>query len=223
MSSNNLLRMASIMSGVLILTQSFASGHQTRFIGDQTLISVEAPTISKAYYGRLSGAPAIYRIPPRDSYDLRVSLYIPCVAGADQDVVVEILLDGTPLATLDGVQYSDWKPFHEPFSGDDFVLGPEFQAQISSGEIEIRVHSPDNMGPYLLAVGEEEAWSLSELVHTLASLPSLKRSYFHKPVWTAYFNLLGLGLLIVTLALLPPIGVGIWIVRRRRAIDESRR
>jgi len=78
----------------------------------------------------------------------------------------------------------------------------------------VAVRSPDNRGKYTLAVGEKEEFPPAEVLRTLVVLPRLKREFFGRPAWTAYFNLVGL-FIAVPLVLLVSVGV----VVSKRALD----
>jgi hypothetical protein len=46
----------------------------------------------------------------------------------------------------------------------------------------------------VLAIGEREAFTPSEIARTTALLPTLKKGYLGKSAWTAFFNRSGLFL-----------------------------
>jgi hypothetical protein len=99
------------------------------------------------------------------------------------------------LARLDGQAY-DWRPFFEPFGGDHYQLGPEYDEDVPAGAYTVVVSSPDNLGKYALAVGKIEKFPPKEMARTIVALPKLKK-YFGKSPWTAYFNLTGVFLLVI--------------------------
>jgi len=102
--------------------------------------------------------------------------------------------EGNVKARLDGKVYA-WRPFYEPFGGDHYLLGPEYDGQVPAGAYAVVVTSLDNTGKYVLAVGRKERFPPGAMARTLVTLPRLKR-YFGKSPLTAYFNLSGVFLLV---------------------------
>lgn len=205
-----LIRAATILLGV-----GTVLAHQPRIIGDKLMIEIRNPEISQAFYARLAGAPQTYTIRSGIPLRLYVNILVPDIPGIDTDYEAVIFRESGGqreiLARLDGNDY-EWRPFFEPFGGDRYKLGPEFDEQQPAGTYLIVVSSPDNRGRYALAVGKIEKFPPLEMARTIAALPKLKR-YFGKSPWTAFFNLSGAFLLVVILALAVPI---VFVVRRRR-------
>ena len=150
---------------------------------------------------------------------------MPNVENIDKDVSVEVSKDNEFYYLLDGLNF-EWQAFYEEFAGDDYFKGPELSAEeegglpqgveAEAGVYTLKVFSPDNQGKYVLAVGEREAFTFTDTVETLLLLPSLKQDFFEKPAYTAYFNIMGL-LLLVPLALLAIIIVVIyWYWKRAK-------
>jgi hypothetical protein len=174
-----------------------AYAHQPRLVDDRPSIEVKNPEISQAFYARLAGNPQSYYIRSDVPLRLYVNLLVPDIAGIDTDyeaVVSRETGSGEEvLARLDGKAY-EWRPFFEPFGGDHYLLGPEYDGQMPAGTYIVTVSSPDNAGKYALAIGKIEKFPPKEMARTIVALPQLKK-YFGKSPWTAYFNLSGLFLL----------------------------
>lgn len=178
----------------LFLPDVFA--HQPRLVGNETNILVDQPEISKAYYGSLSGKPATYRIESTEPFRLYVNILVPDIQGVDKDFSVKILKQGEVISILGGGGF-DWKQFYEPFAGDHYFRGSEYVQEQVAGTYEIEVYSPDNLGKYVLAIGDREAFPLGELVRTYAVLPRLKSEFFGKSPFSAYFNIMGIFLAVI--------------------------
>jgi len=205
---------------LIILFFSFLSApaalaHQPRIIGQATRIIVVEPEVSKAYYGELKGEPAIYEIMVADPFHLYVNILVPDIAGVKKDISAEIKKDGEELAALDGAQF-DWQEFYEPFGGDNYFSGPEFNQEVGAGEYIITVFSPANRGKYALAIGQLEEFPPKEILKTILVLPTLKKDFFAKSALTAYFNLSGLFLLAIIALVVAVIFIFFWIKRRKR-------
>ncbi len=198
------LRSASSLLFFGIISAVPALAHQPRLVGDKPSIEVRKPEISQAFYARLAGGPQSYYIRSDAPFELYLNLLVPDLHGIDTDYeAVLYRSNGTPenaIARLDGKAYA-WRPFFEPFGGDHYLLGPEFEENVPAGTYIVVVSSPDNNGKYALAVGKKERFPPGEIVRTIGLLPRLKKEFFGKSPVTAYFNLSGAFLLLVAGAL----------------------
>ena len=216
-----------IRAVVYLFALGTAFAHQPRFIGDKPTIEVRDPEISQAFYAWLAGAPQTYTIRSAVPLRLYVNILVPDIPGIDTDYEAVIFKESggqkEVLARLDGKAY-EWQPFFEPFGGDRYKLGPEYDEQAPAGTYIVVVSSPDNTGRYALAVGTIEKFPPLEMARTIAALPKLKR-YFGKSPWTAFFNLSGAFLLVVILAVAVPVALFVRFRRRRRrrAADQPHR
>jgi hypothetical protein len=120
---------------------------------------------------------------------------VPDIPGADTDYKIEISREGEIIKVLDGAQH-EWTPFYEEFAGDNYYSGPEHTQEVQAGTYNLEVSSSDNRGKYVLVVGQKEEFPINEFVNTIVTLPRLKQ-YFGKPAYTAYFNLIGVSLLVI--------------------------
>lgn len=181
---------------LFVLAAGAAFAHQPRLVNDRPSIVVCKPEISQAFYARLAGDAQTYHIRSDARFRLYVNLLVPAIPGIETDYEAAIFreTDGEAelLARLEG-QTTAWRPFFEPFGGDRYLLGPEYDEEVPAGDYRVVVTSPDNSGKYVLAVGKIEKFPPGAIARTLVTLPRLKR-YFGKSPWTAYFNLSGVFL-----------------------------
>jgi hypothetical protein len=188
---------ASALTLFTLVAAGTAFAHQPRLVGDKPSIEVRDPEISQAFYARLAGNPQTYHIRSDVPLRLYVNLLVPDIPGIETDYQAVIYRETEGqrerLARLDGKTYA-WRPFYEPFGGDHYKLGPEFDERVPPGAYTVVVTSPDNIGKYVLAVGKIEKFPPKEMARTIVALPGLKR-YFGKSPWTAFFNLSGVFLL----------------------------
>jgi hypothetical protein len=198
----------------------FAEAHQPRLIKSDDPVVISNPQVSQAFYAELHGRPALYRLALAQPTQIYMGLLVPDLPGQRIDFAVALAVDQDGgeqvILSLDG-QVHEWTRFFEPFAGDSYLKGPEFERDLPAGTYLVRVHSPDNHGKYVLAVGREERFGLAGMIETLERLPGVKR-FFGKSPLTAYFNVVGLFLLAAV------VGVGLfgllllrWIVRLHRA------
>lgn len=186
--------------GLLTALSGTAVAHQPRLAGDKPSIEVRNPEVSQAFYARLAGGPQSYYIRSDKTLRLYINILVPDLPGIDTDYQAVICRTAeTPdnvIARLDGRIFA-WKPFFEPFGGDRYLVGPEYDQDVPAGTYIVVVSSPDLQGKYALAVGKQEKFPLGEIVRTIGVLPSLKKEFFGKSPLTAFFNLTGVFLLVV--------------------------
>ena len=197
---------------IFLLTGGGVLAHQPRIVS-QDLVEVQNPEVSQAFYGELQGQPAFFRIASPEPFVLYLNLLVPDLVAIDKDVSARVYFQGEEIFFLDGLG-ADWAYFFEEFAGDSYYQGPEVREEVEKGEYEVEVFSPDNQGKYVLAVGEKEEFPLGETVNTLLLLPKLKASFFDKSPLTAYFNLVGLFLLVPVLIVLAVSLIAFFLIRK---------
>ena len=180
---------------VCVFLPPFASAHQPRIVENKQTI-VQNPEISKAYYGTLTGEPDIYVIKTDKPFELYVNILVPTISNQKKDVSAVVLRDGKEIAVLNGLNF-EWKQFYEPFGADTYWMGPEYEARAEAGTYEIRVWSSNNDSKYSLALGKIEAFSATETLNTLTTIPKLKKNFFDKSPASFIASPLGWGLIII--------------------------
>jgi len=188
-----------------------AAAHNPQVVNTETSIAVTNPEISKAYYGQLTGQPAHYRFTAAAEFALYVNILVPDIASETEDFTVVIRRDGVEIKTLEPAAVT-WQRFNEPFGGDVYRQGPEYQATGQPGIYDLTVSSPDNQGKYILAIGETESFPLTEFIRTMKELVGVKH-YFEKPGLAIFQSPFIYG---PSIALLVVIGVIAGVIIRRR-------
>lgn len=182
----------------LLVVPFFVSAHQPRIISASETVNIKNPEISQAFYGIMTGEPANFQIVSEEPFKLYVGVLVPDIEGIDKDVSAEIVSLQIPKIKilLDGTAH-EWERFHEEFANDWYFNGPEMEeTEVPGGTYNIRVFSNDNHGKYVLVVGKIESFPLDEAINTVLTLPELKKDFFNKSPLTAYFNLVGLFMLV---------------------------
>jgi len=195
----NPLTIISTLLLALFLVPSTIFAHQPRIVQENPTI-VTSPEISKAYYGTLSGKPAVYTISADKPFTLYVGVLVPDIADQKKDVSVVILKDGKQIVLLDGPSFK-WTTFFEEFGHDTYWQGPEYKAQSEAGNYEIRVSSIDNDTKYSLAIGETEAFDFKESINALTLIPELKKDFFNKSPIDFVLSPLGWGFILTMFVL----------------------
>jgi hypothetical protein len=184
-----------------------ALAHNPRIVDkDVGVTEITNPDVSQAFYGELNGAPDLFTISLKNKTDLYVQILVPGIKDIKKDKMVRIDYTDTAknfstFGELDGKNYA-WRPFFEDFAGDNYFEGPSLEKSAAPGEYTLAVYSSDYKGKYTLVVGRKEVWMPAEIINTILTLPTLKKDFFEKSPWTAYFNLTGLFILGVLLALM---------------------
>jgi hypothetical protein len=177
---------------VIIIT-SFAGAtyaHQPKMVTDTAVTRVDKPEVSKAFYARLFGEPAVYEIVSPDSFDLYVNILVPDEVGRPTDLSVTVTRGLDTIMVLDGPAHT-WTKFYEPFGGDSYLMGPERRLRVGPDTYVATVSRPGNEGRYVLAVGEREEFPPREIVRVIRLMPRLKRDFFGKAPIRALLDPLG--------------------------------
>jgi len=136
-----------IVLAILAAIMSTVSGQ----ILSLTSIIVRDPEISQAFYARLAGNPQTYYIRSATPFHLYLNLLVPDLSGIDTDYTAVIYKEAESeeniVARLEGMG-SAWKPFYEPFGGDRYRRGPEFERDVAEGTYIVSVSNPRLRGKY---------------------------------------------------------------------------
>jgi len=179
---------------ILLVSPFLVLAHQPRLVSGEVTV-IRNPEVSQAFYGELKGKHDHYNIIEEEEFELYVSILVPDLPGIGKDVSVAIEpideIDNNFIYFLNGTDFQ-WERYYEEFGGDYYYQGPDIKAKVGPGGYDIHVMSTDNLGKYVLVVGQIESFPIDELINTIFTLPSLKQDFFEKPAYTAYFNLIGL-------------------------------
>ena len=158
---------------LLICVRVTAEAHQPRLVtGNKT--EVKNPEVSQAFYAELRGKAQRYVIGAKDHFSLYVQLTIPDHKDMRRDFKVTISLGKKIIAKIDGDK-AKWKRFYEPFGGDYYLLGPDFdQANSEHGKYSIEVSNRGNTGKYVLVFGKKEQFPPAEMMRTMSIMPKVK-------------------------------------------------
>ena len=218
-----------LLFALVVLAPLAAGAHQPNIV-TQSPTAVTDPEISRAYYGRLSGAPQIFQIYSPQEFTFYAGLLIPDRPGQKQDVSAEIYriieteegIEYSPIAFLDGNNF-DWQPYYEEFGADYYFNGPEFEQQLPEGNYEIKVFSPENDSRYSLAIGKIESFPPSIIIKTLIIVPQLKRDFFASSPFTFLKSPFGIAYVVIMLVLAFIVGFIYKIIARKVSRQEVRR
>ncbi len=123
--------------------------------------TIDDPSLSQAFYGKLTGYPHTYEIRSKEPFELYVQILLPEIEGVSEElsgiVIKETGFRGrvSEVARLLGRDAS-WESFYEPWGGDYYRKGGELTQQVEAGVYRIEVSTPDNNTPYVLVIGKQE-------------------------------------------------------------------
>lgn len=174
-----------------------AAAHLPHIVG-KDVTRIDRPEISQVFYAVLEGEKDIYRLSSDSDFLLHLGLLVPYLPQARRDFMVEVLQahghNYEQLFILDGKSHV-WEEFFEPFAGDRYWRGPEISKKVTAGEYLVQVTNTDNKGKYVLTVGQKDSLRFTDLLQTCKRLPAVK-SFLLKSPYTAFFNLMGLFMLL---------------------------
>jgi hypothetical protein len=182
---------------VLVLVSAFLSSalpvfaHQPRIVESNQII-VNAPDISKAYYGTLTGQPDIYTISATEPFELYVGILMPYEEDSRKDVSAEIRKDEQVIEVIGG-RNAKWEKEFEFFGQSTYWDGGEYRSSAEPGEYKIIVSSTNNDSKYSLAIGSIEAFDGNETINALNLIPDLKRNFFNESPWSFIKSPFGWG------------------------------
>ena len=200
---------------IVLISMQLVSSHQPRLVYDKASVyeQINNPEISQAFYGELKGQSDYYFINSEKDFDLYLNILAPDINGARIDFSVKIF-SSIENFTLSNQQ--EWERFYEEFGGDSYLMGPEFEKNVTRGIYLIEVSNPDNLGRYSLAVGKIESFPLNEALKSIYSIFRLKHDFFNKSYFAFFEGLIGKAIGIMFLVLIA-IAVGIvFLVKRFR-------
>lgn len=200
-----IMRKIILISFILsFILASDALAHQPRIVSGEEIIQISSPEISQAFYGELKGKPAHFEINSDKPFKFYVGLLVPDLPNIKKDFSARVFSEreeGKEMLLLNGKSYN-WTYFYEEFAGDAYYKGPEARADLEKGKYIIEVFNENNLGKYVLAVGEKEEFPVNETFNTLKVLPKLKKDFFEKSPLSAFFNKIGLYIFLPLIILL---------------------
>ena len=173
------------------ITSSFA--HQPILNSDEEMSPdkpyvIENPEISKAIYSTLEGSDHYYVISSEKPFNFYAGLTVPKINDCDDFLRFSFAVldnDFHIIQEFDGQKYHWWK-WYEPYGKKWYWVGPEYGKNFKSSNIfdagtyYIKVYNKDNIGKYVLAVGDIEKFTPVVIAKTLVTLPIINNKFWDK-------------------------------------------
>lgn len=211
-------KLSLIIIALALIAPMAVLAHNPRIVTGGEVVNVQNPAVSQAFYGQLKSTYQDFKIDSAEPFDLYTNILVPDKAGAQTNILAQVIAvkekGREVIGVMDGAQFN-WTTMYEPFGGDYYRQGPEYSAHLPAGQYLIQVSSYDFNEKYALVVGQKESFPPNEIWNILKTLPTLKKDFFDKSHWTAYFNYIGIGLLAAVLILAAIVYLVMKIIKKK--------
>ena len=147
---------------------------------------IEDPEISKAIYSTLSGGPHYYRIQSAEDFDFYSGILAAKIGDCalESKFSFEVLDSDFHLLYLADGENFEWTPWYEEYGKQWYWNGPEIGKNFASNKVfkagtyYIKVFNDTNTGQYVLAVGDIEQFSLTDIVGLIFSMGDIEDAFW---------------------------------------------
>ena len=147
---------------------------------------IEDPEISKAIYSTLSGDPHFYRIESDIDFNFYAGILGAKIGecALEEKFSFEVLDSEFHLIYLADGENFEWTPWYEEYGKQWYWNGPEIGENFLSNEVfkagtyYIRVFNNSNSGNYIIAVGDIEKFSLTDIVGLVFSMGKIENKFW---------------------------------------------
>ncbi len=167
----------------------FAEAHVPVLITQDSpfdITTVEDPELSQAFYGTMDGFPHTYKIVATEPFHLFAQILAPDIDGGAKTIsgiIIRLPESGGRVTEVSALHGKDakWDSEYEPFGGDSYLQGPQFEGDVEAGTYHIQVHTPDNQEQYVLVVGKREEMTIG-YTELFKRLTDVKRFFGKSPI-----------------------------------------
>ena len=147
---------------------------------------IEEPEISKAIYSTLTGDPHYYRIQSAIDFDFYAGILAAKIGecALENKFSFEVLdSEFDKIYLADGENYV-WVPWYEEYGKQWYWNGPEVGEKFLSNEVfkagtyYIKVFNKTNTGQYVIAVGDIEKFSFTDIVGLIFSMGKIEDEFW---------------------------------------------
>ena len=147
---------------------------------------IEDPEISKAIYSTLSGDAHFYRIESDKDFNFYAGILAAKIGecALEEKFSFEVLDSEFHLIYLADGENFEWTPWYEEYGKQWYWNGPEIGENFLSNEVfkagtyYIKVFNNSNMGQYIIAVGDIEKFSLTDIVGLIFSMGKIEDEFW---------------------------------------------
>ena len=147
---------------------------------------IEDPEITKAIYSTLIGDPHFYRIQSEVDFDFYAGILAAKIGECplNSKFSFEVLdSDFHKIYLADGENF-EWTPWYEEYGKQWYWNGPEIGKDFYSNEVfkagtyYIKVFNNSNTGQYIMAVGDIEKFSITDIVGLIFSMGKIEDKFW---------------------------------------------
>ncbi|MBD3281291.1 hypothetical protein GF391_00915 [Candidatus Uhrbacteria bacterium] len=188
------------------IAPSVTYAYQPKLIRYSSSYTIQNPERGVAYYSELMGNKMRFLINFEKADDLVIKIRMPDMPESHANKIQASLnyknRDGEYVKETLALDEDEWSEYHDELTGNDYLLGPEFQAEVASGTHTLFITSPpDNEKPFVLIVGYMEDKSLGAQFEKIIELGKIKNMVYSEFPLKAYYNIYGVVLLIPTVVI----------------------
>ena len=149
---------------------------------------IENPEISKAIYSTLEGIEHYYMISSDKPFNFYAGLTVPKIDDCNDFLRFSFAVLDSDFHTIqdfDGQKYQWWE-WYEPYGKKWYWVGPEYGEGFKSsnvfdaGSYYIKVYNKDNVGKYVLAVGDIEKFTPLVIAKAIVTVPIINKKFWDK-------------------------------------------
>lgn len=168
-----------LLCGLWLLTAGTVTAFTSEMVEPsapyEPFIVSEPASAARVYLGELEGYPDMYEIASTEAFTLSLALAtlpnsepIPALSV----IIVEVNESGVAEQARLPYVVGEWEAQRQSVTGLTLVAGPTYEEELPAGLYRIEISSPDNLGKYLLTLGNESAGA-----GYFAALGSIARTY----------------------------------------------
>lgn len=152
---------------------------------DDTYI-INDTTSSQVFYGELNGFPHTYRLDIKENQEIKVEVLVPDIEEAHNDrgaiIVRELEVGGVEEVVRLSKGKNAWESFYEPWGGDSYRRGPTYVGELEPGSYLLEVQTAENLGKYVLVLGEMKSLSGLGYFEKLSRIYEIKKFFGKSPI-----------------------------------------
>jgi len=186
--------MKKIISAIILLsflTQAYAHKpvlNEKSTYPAEAPYEIEDPELSKAIYSTLTGDPHYYRIQSEIDFDFYAGILAAKIGecALDSKFSFEVLDSNFEKIYLADGENFNWVPWYEEYGKQWYWNGPEIGKNFLSDEVfqagtyYIKVFNNSNTGQYVVAVGDIEKFSFTDIVGLIFSMGDIEDQFWNR-------------------------------------------
>ena len=149
--------------------------------------NVEDPEISKAIYSTLNGDPHFYRIESEEDFNFYAGILAAKIGDCqlEEKFSFEVLDSEFHRIYLADGENFEWTPWYEEYGKQWYWNGPEVGKNFLSNEVfkagtyYIKVFNNVNKGQYIIAIGDIEKFSFTDIVGLIFSMGKIEDEFWN--------------------------------------------